>query len=392
MADEFELPEKKCVVFWPVGTGDCTTLVLKPGEAVMQIDLRHLVKADDQDESEWPVIDHLVQVLPQRNGKPYLAVFALTHPDKDHIQGFAELLEKVLIGELWHTPKIFRDRDDEPMCEDAIAFRAEADRRRKATLANPSGVASGDRLRIIGHDDVLNEEKYRSLPSSCKSVPGHVVSLIDGRELQSDFEAFIHAPFKDDQAASKNNTSLSLNVVIKSGENRAHFFFFGDREYPTIKRIFETTEQAGNEYYLRWDATLTSHHCSKCVMYWKDDGSVSATLKQDIVDFFEKYARPGAYMVSSSHSDFTDGDGDNPPHKKARQRYEEIVDAGHFICTHEHPTENAAEPIVFTVDEDGLKFEGTGARLTNALRGLVNSARGNDQPPSVQIGFGKRNK
>ena len=61
----------------------------------MQIDLRHLEKADDPEEPEWPIIDHLVKVLPKKNGKPYLAVFALTHPDKDHTQGFAELLKKV---------------------------------------------------------------------------------------------------------------------------------------------------------------------------------------------------------------------------------------------------------------------------------------------------------
>lgn len=100
MPTKFQLPKKKSVIYWPVGTGDSTTIVIKPGELVMQIDLHHLEKADDPEEPEWSVLDHLVEGLPKRNGKPYLAVFALTHPDQDHIRGFAELLKKVEIGEL----------------------------------------------------------------------------------------------------------------------------------------------------------------------------------------------------------------------------------------------------------------------------------------------------
>ena len=147
MATDFKFPDKKAVVFWPSGTGDSTTLVLKPGEIVMQIDLRHLEKADDAENPEWPIIDHLVKLLPKRNGRPYLAAFVLTHPDQDHIQGFAELLKKVAIGELWHTPKIFRDQSDqESLCDDAKAFRKEAHRRRKAILDNPNApVQAGDR-------------------------------------------------------------------------------------------------------------------------------------------------------------------------------------------------------------------------------------------------------
>src|SRR5712692_9743922 len=144
--------EEKCVIFWPVGTGDSTTLVLIPGEVVMQIDLHHMAKADDKDNPEWPVIDHLIKLLPKKNGRPYLALFVLTHPDQDHIRGFKELLSRVLIGEIWHTPRIFRDQsDEEALCEDAKAFRKDAHRRRKAIADNPDNIKSGNRLRVIGH-------------------------------------------------------------------------------------------------------------------------------------------------------------------------------------------------------------------------------------------------
>lgn len=396
MTDNFKLPDKKAVIYWPVGTGDSTTLVLKPNELVMQIDLRHLEKADDDEEPEWPILDYLINALPKRNGKPYLAVFALTHPDKDHIQGFAELLHKVHIGELWHTPKIFRDNEDdgEPMCEDAMAFRREAHRRRDAILANPSQVKSGDRLRVIGHDDILNEAAYRGLPDTAKSRPGDLVTLINGTNLRGHFEAFIHAPFKLDQEDSKNNTSLSLNVVLWEGKAHGQFFFFGDREYLTIKRIFETTEQGGNTDYLGWDVMLCSHHCSKCVMYWREEGEEQATLRSDIMGFFAKYSREGAFIVSSSHSDFTDAEGDNPPHKRARRSYEAIVEAGHFICTHEYPTKSNPHPLVFTVDGNGLHLDDrrTKREIASPLSAAVAAARGVDALPVQKVGFGQSKK
>lgn len=393
MSDEFKLPTKKAAVFWPVGTGDSTTLVIKPGEVVAQIDIRHLEKAESPDEPEWPVINHLVKSLPKKNGRPYLSLFILTHPDRDHVQGFEELLQRVDIGELWHTPKIFRDQaDEEQLCNDAKAFRKEANRRRKAILANPTTVKSGDRLRIIGHDDVLKDDKYKDIPESFKSRPGDRVCVVDGVNLSQDFLAFIHAPFSDDQAKDKNNTSLSLNVALFDGERYGQFFFFGDREYPTIKRIFEETEaRPKNVAFLYWDVMLASHHCSKSVMYWQNEGDKDEKLKQDIMDLFEKYSRAeSGYIVASAHSDFSDKSGALPPHKKARDAYEEIVKAGHFLCTHEYPSKKNPAPLIFIVGSDGFKFDDKRTKVTGAavLTAAVPLAAGGAQPPGVQVGFG----
>lgn len=394
MANTFELPKKKSVLFWPIGTGDSTTLVLRPGEIAMQIDLRHLEKADDPDEAEWPIIDYLVKSLPKRSGKPYLALFVLTHPDKDHIQGFGELLKKVHIGEIWHTPRIFLDQsDEESLCDDAKLFQKEVERRRKAIIDNSQNIVSGNRLRVIGHDDILNEDDYKGLPNGCKSRPGEIVSMVDGTNLSSDFRVFIHAPFKEDLAKDKNNTSLSLNVVLIEGEKYAQFFFFGDREYQTLKQIFETTEaNKSNTGYLYWDVLLSPHHCSKSAMYAKEEGEEKESFKKDIMNFFEKYNRnKKGYIVSSSHSDFSDGEGDNPPHKKARNRYEAIVESGHFLCTHEYPSKKEPAPIIFSVDKDkGFEFDdkrekGTGP---SGLAAIVAAARGGTKPPGVQVGFG----
>ena len=104
----FELP-KKGLVFWPVATGDSSTIVVKENATVVQIDLHDCAAAGEKNSDTTAIVDELVRLLPKRNKKPYLAVFALTHPDNDHILGFGDLLSKVTIGELWHTPRIFRE-------------------------------------------------------------------------------------------------------------------------------------------------------------------------------------------------------------------------------------------------------------------------------------------
>src|SRR5690606_26623790 len=100
--------DKRGVLFWPVGTGDSTTFIVRENAIMFQVDLRHSSKSDDPETDCSPVIDYLEQHLPLVNGRPYLSAFALTHPDKDHIQGFQSLLERVEIGELWFTPRVFR--------------------------------------------------------------------------------------------------------------------------------------------------------------------------------------------------------------------------------------------------------------------------------------------
>ena len=216
--------------------------------------------------------------------------------------------------------------------------------------------------------------------------------MVDGMNISADFHAFIHAPFKDDQDKGRNNTSLSLNLVVTEGEKHTQFFFFGDREYLTIKRIFETTEKGDkNKAYLYWDVMLCSHHCSKAVMYWQEEGDEEEKFKKDIMDYFEKYIRAGnGYVVTSAHSAFTDGDGDNPPHKKARKCYEKIVKTGRFICTHEYPDKKNPQPLIFTVDSQGLTFDdkrkkGLGPE---GLGAAVDEARGGKQPPAGQVSFG----
>lgn len=377
--------DKRGVLFWPVGTGDSTTFIIREKEVMFQVDLRHSSKSDDPETDCSPVIDHLEEHLPRVDGRPYLSAFALTHPDKDHIQGFQSLLERVKIGELWFTPRVFREQQDEG-CEDAHAFRTEAHRRVDATLAAGGDPGSGNRVRLIGYDTLLEEDHYQGFPQEFFSIPGHVVESLDGENLAGELRVFIHAPFKqDDVVGDRNDTSLVLQVVLGGDPAEGGVLIFGDHKYPTIRKIFDTSIANGNEDYLRWQVMLASHHCSKSVMYQDEEGKLE--LKQDILDDFEKYQVGLGYIVASANCiPKSNEDGDNPPHAIAKARYSEIVTGG-FVCTHDDG--GHAEPLRFDANGSDIVYA-AGGHFDDAqsLAAAVGEARGSDETPTAKVGFG----
>ncbi|MFB4349686.1 hypothetical protein [Microbacterium sp. CR_7] len=342
-----------------MGTGDSTTVVVDD-TVVVQVDLHDLAKADDNANPEVAVVDRLVDALPLVDGEPYLATFVLTHADKDHCLGFADLLNRVRIGELWSTPRLWReynDPDAPELCPDAVAFREESERRINATrLAVSAGGApgSGDRIRVVGYDNEHSSHAYNDLPDEYLAYPGMSLSMLDGHDRSGTFEAFIHAPFKEDAAAARNETSLSMQVTLtdESGVD-GKVLLFGDLAHDTIMKIFNYSEYYDREQYLQWDLLLAPHHCSKRVMYKKDaDGA--EILQQDVLDAFERNARLGAAIVASSAIFPTvDVDGHNPPHRMAADRYAEIADE--LICTMSWMDELAPSPVVFGVDAFGAR-------------------------------------
>lgn len=359
MSESEGLPARG-VVFWPVGTGDSTTVVVDD-EVVMQVDIHDMAKADDETNPEVPVVDRLVEALPVVDGTPYLATFVLTHADKDHCLGFADLLEKVTIGELWSTPRLWReynDPDAPELCSDAVAFREESERRIQATMNavnSDSTPVSGDRIRVVGYDDEHSSHAYDELPAEFKAWPGQSLTTLDGHDRAGVFEAFIHAPFKDDASAPRNETSLSMQITLTDETGLdGKVLLFGDLAHDTIMKVFDFSEYYDRQRYLEWDLLLAPHHCSKRVMY-KRDADGTEQLQMDVLNAFERNARTGGTVVCSSGVfPEVDVDGHNPPHRMAADRYEEIADE--VICTMSWVDEGAPSPVVFGVDMAGSRI------------------------------------
>lgn len=381
-----EAPERG-FIFWPVGTGDCTTI--RVGEtAYLQVDLRHMAKSEDNDDPAWPIIDELIAILPTLSDKPYLSTFALTHPDLDHCQGFAELKERVLISELWMSPRTFREyQENEDLCDDAEVFHQEAMRRVAATIAAGGDPGRGNRIRIIGYDDLLQDDAFRGFPEAFFSVPGHVITVLDGADLSGQFQAFVHAPFKDDSYEDRNDCSLAFQITLMNGEGVGQALLMGDLKYPIIRRIFDTSEAST----LSWNVLLAPHHCSKSVMYWKDEGDENETLREDIIRDMGNSALNVGYIVSSSDPiPASNQSGDNPPHAIAKAQYLRIV-PNEFYCTHEHPSEDNPHPIVFEVTENGFTYKGD-QETSQPLEEALTAAGASSTASAEAIGFGHGTK
>ena len=376
-------PPDRGWIFWPVGTGDSTTI--RVAETVyMQVDIRHMAKSEDDDPA-WPLIDELIELLPTYLGKPYLSVFALTHPDLDHCQGFEELNDRVTISELWMSPRTFREfRENDDLCDDAQAFHDEAMRRVQTVIDEGGDPGRGHRIRIIGYDELLQEPDFEGFPEEFLTIPGQTITILDGDDLSDVFEVFVHAPFKDDSFGDRNDCSLAFQFSLYNGNAAGRALLMGDLNYPVIRRIFDRSEPAT----VQWNALLAPHHCSKSVMYWKDDGEEDETLKNDIVRDLGNTALNPGYVVSSSEPvPYRNDPGDNPPHAKAKAQYERIV-PNEFICTQEHRNEKNTEPIIFEVNPNGFAYVGE-TESSKSMSRTLKAAGGAATPPATAVGFGR---
>ena len=380
--EEVTLPDRG-FVFWPVGSGDSTTIVIDD-EHVVQVDLRQMESSSEEDDPHAPVVDLLEKLLLHRDGKPYLATFVLTHPDKDHCQGFADLMDRVSIGEIWLAPRVLSEFDED-LCDDAQVFKDETQRRIKQ--ARRGITDSGDRVRIIGNADILDEDDYEGFPEEMLTVPGNAITELDGEELSSSFRVFVHAPFKDDAEAERNDTSIALQVTLTKEGASCRALLFGDLSNPTVNRIFSISDQED----LEWNVLLAPHHCSKTVMYVLD-GDGKDVLDEKLMSKIEEAGGECRYIVASSEPiPSSNQPGDNPPHAKAKNRYEEIVEEGNFICTQEHPSEETPEPVVIRASSEGCEIDLVSesiASLSEGVPAALSGARGSDSPPTIEAGFG----
>ena len=340
--------------------------------------------SSDEDDPHAPVADLLEKLLPQKDCKPYLAAFVLTHPDKDHCQGFADLMGQVSIGEIWLAPRVLSEFDED-LCDDAQAFKDEAERRIKQ--ARRGETKSGDRVRIIGYGDILDEDDYDGFPEEMLTIPGNEVTEIDGEELSTEFRAFVHAPFKDDAEAERNDTSIALQVTLKTADASCKAMLLGDLSNPTVNQIFSRSDDSD----LEWNVLLAPHHCSKTVMYVADDDG-NDVLDGELMSKIDDAGGECRYIVSSSEPiPSRNQSGDNPPHAKAKNRYEEIVETGHFLCTQERPSEDEPEPIVIRVSDEGCDLDSmpeSEADLSGSVLAAITGARGSDSPPTTETQFG----
>lgn len=348
---------KHSMKFYPVGNGDCCLVNIGGPTKKMMFDCNFRQKAENDDDEMFDVLDDLINhELTKKYGLPFLDAFLLTHPDQDHCRGFGDKFflgdpdfindsdkkkGKILIGELWYSPRVFEEYTID-LSDDAKAFKKEAARRMELYKTNKKKAdREGNRIRIIGWTDSKDLEGLEDRIT----VPGNLISEVNGSKCNY-FEMFIHAPFKKDiENADRNETSIVSQLRFKSDKKDtpiARGFLAGDAEWHVWDTIMTVNK---NDDFLKWDLLEAPHHCS--YTFFADDREDEPN--QASLDFLDK-REEGAFVVSSSK--VIKQNSDNPPCQKAKNRYVERVGKDNFFCTSGDSEDEADKPLVFVI-EDG---------------------------------------
>lgn len=348
------------ITYFPVGNGDTSLIKLSDGTTVL-IDLNVTKASADKDDSTcYDVRGHLLRELRRDSqGRPHLDAFILTHPDQDHVRGVEGVFylgdpslyskedkkaDLIIVDELWFAPRIFCEFHKD-LTADARLVRKEAERRKKLYLSGGSvRDLPGNRIRVIGsteNDDLGGLEDVTT-------VPGRAISSINGSK-KTDFEFFVHAPFKadtDDEDGERNDTSIVLQARFTvDGERRAALAIFGG---DAGCAVWESIIGRSQDEALEWDLLLAPHHCSWT--FFSETPSEDENPSDKILSFLDKH-RTRALVIASSKP--IKDDDDNPPHYIAAERYRQKVGAKNLLCTGEHPNTKKPEPIYFAMTKNG---------------------------------------
>jgi hypothetical protein len=360
----------KKVTFYQVDNG-ASVLVTLDDETHVLLDIKQKPDNAENDDKTEDVHTSLLKTLPKRDGKRRLTVFALTHADLDHCQGFNRIFfypgqdkeddELIGIDELWVTAEIFNEKISGPaqdvQNEARRRLRLWSDKDRQTDAEKP-----GNMLVVFGRSDT---ENLSHLPAKRRPGAGTVIKSIAGKG-RTDFEGFVHCPFSyllDNEEVLRNDTSLILQIFISDGDSCADMLIGGDAGCQVWKTVYNKSQEMGNAARLDWDVFFVPHHGSYKFFTEKEheEGREEAdkTPAETSIKILEA-GRDKGWLVCSSRpvqeKNYEDGD---PPHIEAvrhyRKRAEDMGDEDHFVCLMENPSKNDPSPLVLRLTPGGLQ-------------------------------------
>ncbi|MBW2144404.1 MAG: metallohydrolase [Deltaproteobacteria bacterium] len=362
---------KSTITFFPVDNGDMTLIKLSDKTTIL-IDINLRESAEDDEDPSFDAAKGLRERLKKDDdGRPFVDVFLLTHPDQDHCRGLRKHFHlgslndydhdppegeelKIVIREIWSSPMVFRRTSkNNPLCEDARGFNTEARRRVKLFRDNGFNM-EGDRILIIGEDE---EGKTEGLEPILVKLD-EIFSTINGKR-NDHISMRVLGPFsiqedsEEEERLRKNRSSVILQYsFVANGQDDACLFLTGgDAEVYIWEKLWGRKKSITS--HIQYDLLLTPHHCSwHSLSYdsWSEDENpqVSQDAKLAL-----SQARDGAFIVSSSKP--IKDDKNDPPCWGAKMEYISILESGSgkFYCTGEHPNEEAPEPLIFKISKEG---------------------------------------
>lgn len=365
------------VIFYPVGNGDTTQIILFGARRVL-FDFCHRDKAEDPDTSEIDLKARLKDDL-KKADRDYFDVVAFTHADLDHIQRSTDFFElqhakkyqgegRIKIRELWvPAAMLLEEADNDHQTEECVLLRQEA--RYRLLEGNGILVFSKPHALVEWLEPLL---KARGEPASARD---HLFidagTIVPGFSLAADgVEFFCHSPFIkhcDEGDIIRNQASLVFNVRFRADGAHYDYLEVGDATWEEIEDIVKTTRYHKNDDRLAWDLYNIPHHCSYLALNEEGCKGEKETEPKPLVKELLLQGKRDAYIVSCSKpipdvkESYTQV---QPPHiqaRKAYERYVKEVGGRKFLVTMEEPNANKPEPITFEITSGGVTWKRSGS-------------------------------
>lgn len=374
------------ITFFPVDNGDMTLIKLDDDrQTSILIDMNIRQKAEDDDDDTRDVNEDLRSRLNEdENGRPYVDVFVLSHPDQDHCLGADRNLhlkplddyndspnegenKKIVVREIWSSPVVFRRASkNNTLCPDAKAIQKEAKRRVEAFRANQnaSSIAdmnAGDRIRLIGEDEDGKTDDILAIVSKVDETfseinaedSGYAMMTVLGPLPADEIEG-------DEEKLASNNSSIIMQYhfwprsTAGSGAGYCLYLTGGDAGVEVWDRL-DDRHKSDNFEPLVYDLLLSPHHCSwRSLSHdrWSKMGEMAQASPR--ARHAMSNGRSNARIIASSKPIIKDED--NPPHERAKREYVSLVsDENSFYCTGEYPDEYSPEPLEFVITANGFE-------------------------------------
>ena len=356
------------ITFFPVDNGDMTLVELESGRTIL-IDTNIRAAADDPDDPTRDVAKDLRDRLKRDDqGRLYVDVFLLSHPDQDHCSGLDKHFhlgkpedhsgDKIFIREIWSSPLIFRRASkNHTLCLDAKKFNTEAKRRVSRYRESGLSVSDGDRIQILGRDE---NGKTDDLTEILVEVDGLIEKVNGHDDPGMSARLLAPLPLSDDESEeatlTKNNSSVILRFTITAAGGSCRYLTCGDAEVAIWERLWD--RHKNRAYWLEYDILLSPHHCSwHSLSYdnWSEKGE-DAEVNKNARSALSQ-ALSGANIVASSKP-IKDDDSD-PPCIRAKREYEDILEpvTGEFRCTGEYPSKGKPAPMEYEIGRNGLALK-----------------------------------
>ena len=356
------------IIFYPVGNGDTSQIVLDNGKRIL-FDFKHLKKTEDGEGPEINLKDRLKSELKKIDKKSF-DVVAFTHGDKDHIENSTEFFElwyskkyqgvhRIKIDELWvPAAMILETASNDEQSDEFVIWRQEARCRLK----------KGKGIQVFSKPEKLKDwlEENNLTLDSRKHLITDAGQIVPGFTLANDgIEFFCHSPFikhVDEGEDLRNEAALVFNIRFKVGSNTFDYFAVGDSQWEVLEDIVNISKKHNNADRLEWDLYNIPHHCSYLAL--SDDKGDTETTPKPFVKELLLSGKEGAYGVSSSKpiEDTKEGrEQQQPPHIQAKKCYEHYlkkIEGAKLMVTMEEPNTDKPEPLIFNIDNNGISIGG----------------------------------